>query len=124
MAPASVALASRSVTSIALGVLNVGLVKVLGEQIDAVHGVERPIEPVEVERQKARGVARRQLLRRLEEGIEALRRTGQAGLLKHGLVVKQQRLGDVEGQHVVVALVGPVREVVGVEAVARPRPPP
>src|SRR5262245_5064888 len=76
------------------------------------------MEPIEVEGEEARGLAGGHLLGGVEYLIEAPRRTGQARRLEHGLVVEEQRLGDVEGQHVVVALVSPIRKVIRVETAA------
>src|SRR6185437_5437548 len=45
---------------------------------------------------------------------------GEARVLEHQLVVEQQRLGDIEGNQVVLLLVEPARQVVGIEEFREP----
>ena len=52
------------------------------------------------------------LSRGRQDLVEARRRLVEAGLLEARLVPEQQRLGDVVGHHVVLALEHPVREIV------------
>ena len=98
MAPLSVPFASLSRTSIAFGVLKAAFLP-SAEELDALHLEEGPVQPVEVEGQEAGLLAFRHRSGVRHDLIEALRRLGEARLLEHGLVVEEQRLGDVEGEH-------------------------
>ena len=111
MAPLLVASASLVEHLGRLGRVEGRLLEVGRQQVDAVHLHQRPVQPVEVERQQAGLLAALDLVGGGEDLVEALRRLVDARLLEARLVPEQQRLGDVVGHHVVLVLEHPVREI-------------
>ncbi len=97
------------------------LLQIGREEIDALHAKKRPVEPVEIQGEKAGAIISRDRLRVAQDVVEAFRRIFDAGRLEHRLVVEQQALGDIEGDEVILAFEHPIREIFGVEARAHLR---
>src|SRR5262245_10172561 len=95
-----------------------GALAVRRQEFHAVRGEERPVEPVEVERHEAGSLVLRHLPRVVEKLVEAPGRPCETRCLHHRPVHEEQRLADVEGNEVLLALVNPGCEELRVVPVA------